>query len=90
MQILTHPVWERPSFCFSNLLPAGAYAVGLRTTLGVARGWRDGCHHSPRKGVKAMLKVKLDDSTSPGPEKTGRVVRCSPHPISRVRKQVQF
>ena len=27
MQILTQPVWERPSFCFSNLLPAGADAV---------------------------------------------------------------
>ena len=27
---------------------------------------------------------------SPGPEKRGRLVRCSPHPISRVRKQVQF
>lgn len=75
MQILTHLVWERPSFCFSNLLPAGAI-TGLRTTLGVTEaGEMDVTTHL--EGVKAMLKVKLDDSTSPGPEKGGRLVRCS-------------
>ena len=28
MQILTQLVWERPSFCFSNLIPAGTVVSG--------------------------------------------------------------
>ena len=52
MQLLTQQVWERQRFCFSNWLPAGVDAVGLRTTLGVARSWRDGCHCSPKKEGK--------------------------------------